>query len=124
MWTSTRFDMTERNWILNNFVPTLPIKFSQKTEHQDMFDLKIHRWRLMRERKLAKDELKKLKTGNEVVYINDEEKNHNKANKIKKPNAESAKQASRQLDIDQNDDKRIDYGTSKTKSEEEKKNQH
>ena len=84
MWTSTRFDMTERNWIPNNFVHTLPNKFSQKTEHQDMFDLKIQRWRLMRERKLAKDELRKLETGNEVVYINDEEKNHNKANKIKK----------------------------------------
>lgn len=49
----------------------------------------------MRERKLAKNELKKLKTENEVVYIDDEENNYNKANKIKK----SDKQASKQLDI-------------------------
>lgn len=38
----------------------------------------------MRERKLAKNELKKLKTENEVVYIVVEENNYNKANKIKK----------------------------------------
>ena len=38
----------------------------------------------MRERKLAKNELKKLNTENEVVYIDDEENNYNKANKIKK----------------------------------------
>lgn len=57
----TCFDMTERNWIPSHFVPALPIDISQKTEYQDIFDLKIQRWRLMRERKLAKDELKKLK---------------------------------------------------------------
>lgn len=52
--------MTERNWIPNHFVSALPIEISQKTEHQKMFDLKIQRWRMMRERKLAKDELKKV----------------------------------------------------------------
>ena len=36
MWTSTRFDMTERNWIPNHFVPALPIEISQKTTSRDV----------------------------------------------------------------------------------------
>lgn len=124
MWTSTRFDMTERNWIPNHFVPALPIEISQKSEHQEMFDLKIQRWRLMRERKLARDELKKVKTENEVVYIDDDENIQNRTNKMKETKAKIEKQTSQQLDNEQNDDKGIGYETSEKKREEEKKNKH
>lgn len=55
--------MTERNWIPNHFVPALPISLEQKLpgkpEKQEVLDIQIQRWRLLRKRKLAKDMLKK-----------------------------------------------------------------
>lgn len=57
--------MTERNWIPNYFVPALPISLEQKLlgkpEKQEVLDIQIQRWRLLRKRKLAKDMLKKKK---------------------------------------------------------------
>lgn len=51
------------------------------------------------------------------MYIDDDEKIQNRTNEIKETNAEIEKQASQQLDNDQNYYKVIDYETSEKKIE-------
>ena len=68
----------------------------------------------MRERKLAKDELKKVKTEN-VLRILIMTKKFRTQQNIKETNAKIEKQARQQLDNNQNDDKVIDYETSEKK---------
>lgn len=68
----------------------------------------------MRERKLAKDELKKVKTEN-VLRILIMTKKFRTQQNIKETNAKIEKQARQQLDNNENDDKVIDYETSEKK---------
>lgn len=62
MWTSTRFDMTERNWIPNHFVAALPIRLEQKPvgepEKQEVIGIKKTEMAIIEKEKTCKRHVK------------------------------------------------------------------
>lgn len=115
MWTSTRFDMTERNWIPYHFVAALPISLEQKPlgepEKQEVICIKIQRWLLLRKRKLAKDMLNKPETETEVI-INDENEEENAQQEKKTKNEKEVQEQldDQQIDNDLNNENRKKKG--------------
>lgn len=55
MWTTTRTDMLQRNWIPNHFVAVLPVSNQNTTN----IPVEMQRWRLTRLRKIEKDRREK-----------------------------------------------------------------
>ena len=76
--------MSEMNWIPNHFVLALPVDVVQKstggTENQDVLDIKVQRWRIMRQRKLAKDKMVKKESESIIAISDDEDDDHRQAN--------------------------------------------
>lgn len=52
MWTSTRKDTRDKNWIPNHFVPVLPIEVATAPSPTP---IEIQRWRLMFQRKQERE---------------------------------------------------------------------
>lgn len=52
MWTSTRKDTRDKNWIPNHFVPVLPIEVATAPSPTP---IEIKRWRLMFQRKQERE---------------------------------------------------------------------
>lgn len=82
MWTTTRTDMRIQHWVPNHFVAVLPVDAPTIS-----IPIELQRWRLFRQRKLAKEKLEKQneKESQSRVNIKESDQNNQKDKKQSNP---------------------------------------
>lgn len=79
MWTTTRTDMRIQHWVPNHFVAVLPVD-------APTIRIELQRWRLLRQRKLAKEKLEKQNENESQSRVNIKESDQNNQKDKKQSN--------------------------------------